>query len=91
MRLCPGVVQPLSFTVPRVRMELFQDDIFPPATPTWTPATSVDAFWRGDAFVPLDKVRYSQKEDADIKYSSRYILRLLFSSLFFFKRLFYKG
>lgn len=59
MRLCPGVLQPLSITVPRIKMEFFQDDIFPAVTPTWIPATSVEAFQKGDEFMTLKK--YSLK------------------------------
>lgn len=35
MRLTNGNIEPLSFTVPRIKSELFQDDLFPPTFVTW--------------------------------------------------------
>ncbi|XP_047508009.1 coronin-7 isoform X2 [Pieris napi] len=35
LRLTNGNVEPLSFTVPRIKSELFQDDLFPPTLVTW--------------------------------------------------------
>ncbi|XP_045504797.1 coronin-7 isoform X2 [Colias croceus] len=35
LRLTNGNVEPLSFTVPRIKSELFQDDLFPPTHVTW--------------------------------------------------------
>ncbi|GBP51830.1 Coronin-7 [Eumeta japonica] len=37
LRLTNGNVEPLSFTVPRIKSELFQDDLFPPTLVTWEP------------------------------------------------------
>ncbi|KAJ8729045.1 hypothetical protein PYW07_006741 [Mythimna separata] len=35
LRLTNGTIEPLSFTVPRIKSELFQDDLFPPTLVTW--------------------------------------------------------
>lgn len=44
-RLTTGSVEPLSFRVPRLRSELFQDDLFPDTRVTWQPAmTSAEWF-----------------------------------------------
>ncbi|XP_049878604.1 coronin-7 isoform X2 [Pectinophora gossypiella] len=37
LRLTNGNIEPLSFTVPRIKSELFQDDLFPPTLVTWQP------------------------------------------------------
>ncbi|XP_052744799.1 coronin-7 isoform X2 [Bicyclus anynana] len=37
LRLTNGNIEPLSFTVPRKKTELFQDDLFPPTLVTWEP------------------------------------------------------
>ncbi|XP_045778749.1 coronin-7 isoform X4 [Maniola jurtina] len=37
LRLTNGTIEPLSFTVPRIKSELFQDDLFPPTLVTWEP------------------------------------------------------
>ncbi|XP_032522862.1 coronin-7 isoform X3 [Danaus plexippus] len=37
LRLTNGTIEPLSFTVPRIKSELFQDDLFPPTLVTWQP------------------------------------------------------
>ena len=39
--LTSGSVEPLSFAVPRVKMDYFQDDLFPPTKVTWEPALTV--------------------------------------------------
>lgn len=44
LRLTSNSVEPLSFTVPRLKTELFQDDLFPPTQVTWTP-TMVSSEW----------------------------------------------
>ncbi|XP_056010098.1 coronin-7-like isoform X2 [Ostrea edulis] len=36
-RLTQTTVEPVSFTIPRVRMEFFQDDLFPDTRVTWEP------------------------------------------------------
>ncbi|CAN8006476.1 unnamed protein product, partial [Ixodes hexagonus] len=44
-RLTTSSVEPLSFRVPRLRSELFQDDLFPDTKVTWQPVmTSADWF-----------------------------------------------
>ncbi|XP_062539454.1 coronin-7 isoform X2 [Armigeres subalbatus] len=43
-RLTNGTVEPLSFTVPRIKSELFQDDLFPPTKTLWEP-TLLAAEW----------------------------------------------
>ncbi|KAL7289954.1 hypothetical protein TKK_0016337 [Trichogramma kaykai] len=35
LRLTNNTIEPLSFTVPRIKSELFQDDLFPPTKVTW--------------------------------------------------------
>ncbi|XP_051175953.1 coronin-7 isoform X1 [Leptopilina boulardi] len=35
LRLTNNTIEPLSFTVPRIKSELFQDDLFPPTKITW--------------------------------------------------------
>lgn len=40
MRLTNNTIEPLSFTVPRLKSELFQDDLFPPTKVTWKPTMS---------------------------------------------------
>ncbi|KAK4887740.1 hypothetical protein RN001_004011 [Aquatica leii] len=35
LRLTNNTIEPLSFTVPRIKTELFQDDLFPPTKVTW--------------------------------------------------------
>ncbi|KAK3851505.1 hypothetical protein Pcinc_041851, partial [Petrolisthes cinctipes] len=46
LRLTTSTLEPLSFTVPRVKTEFFQDDIFPPTPITWNP-TMTSAEWLG--------------------------------------------
>jgi coronin-7 len=38
LRLTNNTVEPLSFTVPRLKNELFQDDLFPPTRVLWQPS-----------------------------------------------------
>ncbi|XP_972622.1 coronin-7 isoform X2 [Tribolium castaneum] len=40
LRLTNNTIEPLSFTVPRIKTELFQDDLFPPTKVTWKPSLS---------------------------------------------------
>ncbi|KAK0167279.1 hypothetical protein PV327_004700 [Microctonus hyperodae] len=44
LRLTNNTIEPLSFTVPRIKSELFQDDLFPPTRVTWEP-TLTSAEW----------------------------------------------
>ncbi|XP_049958996.1 coronin-7 isoform X1 [Schistocerca serialis cubense] len=46
MRLTNNTIEPLSFTVPRLKSELFQDDLFPPTKVTWKP-TMTSTEWLG--------------------------------------------
>ncbi|XP_046742206.1 coronin-7 isoform X3 [Diprion similis] len=48
LRLTNNTIEPLSFTVPRIKSELFQDDLFPPTRVTWSPTVSA-AEWFGRA------------------------------------------
>ncbi|XP_055910299.1 coronin-7 isoform X4 [Eupeodes corollae] len=41
-RLTNTTIEPLSFTVPRIKSELFQDDLFPPTLVTWVPTMTAD-------------------------------------------------
>ncbi|KAL7744975.1 hypothetical protein ACLKA6_007244 [Drosophila palustris] len=45
-RLTNTTIEPLSFTVPRIKSELFQDDLFPPTRITWS-ATLSSEDWFG--------------------------------------------
>ncbi|XP_028164814.1 coronin-7 isoform X10 [Ostrinia furnacalis] len=51
LRLTNGTIEPLSFTVPRIKSELFQDDLFPPTLVTWEPWQS-GADWLAGRLVP---------------------------------------
>lgn len=46
-RLTNNAVEPLSFTVPRIKSELFQDDLFPPTRVTWLPSMSSSEWYAG--------------------------------------------
>jgi coronin-7 len=46
LRLTNNTIEPLSFTVPRIKTELFQDDLFPPTRVVWKPALT-SAEWFG--------------------------------------------
>ncbi|XP_043867292.1 coronin-7 isoform X3 [Drosophila mojavensis] len=41
-RLTNTTIEPLSFTVPRIKSELFQDDLFPPTRVTWSATLSAE-------------------------------------------------
>ncbi|XP_053678397.1 coronin-7 [Anopheles nili] len=47
LRLTNGTVEPLSFTVPRIKSELFQDDLFPPTRMVWKPNSTADEWFAG--------------------------------------------
>ncbi|GFG39279.1 hypothetical protein Cfor_02204, partial [Coptotermes formosanus] len=51
LRLTNNTIEPLSFTVPRIKSDLFQDDLFPPTKVTWKP-TLTSAQW----FQGMDKL-----------------------------------
>ncbi|KAL9880351.1 coronin-7 isoform X4 [Glossina fuscipes] len=44
-RLTNTTIEPLSFTVPRIKSELFQDDLFPPTRVTWLPTITADEWF----------------------------------------------
>ncbi|GAB6023962.1 hypothetical protein CHUAL_008692 [Chamberlinius hualienensis] len=47
IRLTPTVIEPLSFTVPRVKTEYFQNDIFPDTKVTWEPCNTSSEWFEG--------------------------------------------
>lgn len=47
LRLTNNTVEPLSFTVPRIKSELFQDDLFPPTRVTWSSTLSSSEWFSG--------------------------------------------
>ncbi|XP_063231894.1 coronin-7 [Bacillus rossius redtenbacheri] len=47
LRLSNATIQPLSFAVPRVKSDLFQDDLFPPTKVTWQPCLSSAEWFSG--------------------------------------------
>lgn len=47
LRLTNNAIEPLSFTVPRIKTDLFQDDLFPPTSVTWTPTLSSSEWFAG--------------------------------------------
>ncbi|XP_052749681.1 coronin-7 isoform X2 [Galleria mellonella] len=52
LRLTNGNIEPLSFTVPRIKSELFQDDLFPPTAVTWEPWQSAKDWLAGRTAPP---------------------------------------
>ncbi|CAD7091004.1 unnamed protein product [Hermetia illucens] len=44
-RLINNAIEPLSFTVPRIKSELFQDDLFPPTRVLWTPTMTAEEWF----------------------------------------------
>ncbi|KAL0269016.1 UNVERIFIED_CONTAM: hypothetical protein PYX00_010761 [Menopon gallinae] len=47
LRLSNNTIEPLSFTVPRIKSELFQDDLFPPTKVTWEPTVTSSEWFAG--------------------------------------------
>lgn len=47
LRLTNNTIEPLSFTVPRIKTDLFQDDLFPPTRVTWKPTLSAEEWFNG--------------------------------------------
>ncbi|XP_047360792.1 coronin-7 isoform X5 [Vespa velutina] len=47
LRLTNNTIEPLSFTVPRIKSELFQDDLFPPTKITWKAALNAAEWFNG--------------------------------------------
>ncbi|XP_040173085.1 coronin-7 isoform X3 [Anopheles arabiensis] len=60
LRLTNGTVEPLSFTVPRLKVELFQDDLFPPTRVLWQPTLTAAEWFAGRDVAPA---RISMKPD----------------------------
>uniref|UniRef100_A0A182VT39 Coronin n=1 Tax=Anopheles minimus TaxID=112268 RepID=A0A182VT39_9DIPT len=60
LRLTNGTVEPLSFKVPRIKSELFQDDLFPPTKLLWQPTLIGDEWFAGRDVTPT---RISLKPD----------------------------
>uniref|UniRef100_A0A1L8E5J6 Coronin n=1 Tax=Nyssomyia neivai TaxID=330878 RepID=A0A1L8E5J6_9DIPT len=52
LRLTNNTVEWLSFTVPRIKSELFQDDLFPPTRITWAPSLSAKEWFSGKNKTP---------------------------------------
>ncbi|CAG9819814.1 unnamed protein product [Phaedon cochleariae] len=51
-RLTNNSIEPLSFTVPRIKTELFQDDLFPPTRVTWKPTMTSSEWFGGKEALP---------------------------------------
>jgi len=54
LKLTPTLIEPIVFTVPRTRLEFFQDDVYPPA-PTGEPALDSRAWFAGTTKEPTVK------------------------------------
>ncbi|KAL3267045.1 hypothetical protein HHI36_011187 [Cryptolaemus montrouzieri] len=52
LRLTNNTIEPLSFTVPRIKTELFQDDLFPPTRVTWEPSLNSKEWFDGKDKLP---------------------------------------
>ncbi|GJQ82345.1 hypothetical protein Trydic_g416 [Trypoxylus dichotomus] len=52
LRLTNNSIEPLSFTVPRIKTELFQDDLFPPTKVTWAPVMDSTEWSCGKTVIP---------------------------------------
>ena len=64
-------VEPLSFTVPRVKSEYFQDDLFPPTRVTWN-ATLTAAQWFAGAQQPADRLQL-KPDDMETRQSAQIV------------------
>ncbi|XP_049826168.1 coronin-7 isoform X2 [Aethina tumida] len=53
LRLTNNTIEPLSFTVPRIKTDLFQDDLFPPTRVTWQPTMTSTEWFAGKDKLPL--------------------------------------
>ncbi|GIY09473.1 coronin-7 [Caerostris darwini] len=47
IRLTASTIEPISFLVPRLRSEYFQDDLFPPTRKTWQPSMTNSEWFAG--------------------------------------------
>ncbi|XP_022903434.2 coronin-7 isoform X2 [Onthophagus taurus] len=54
-RLTNNSIEPVSFTVPRIKTELFQDDLFPPTRVTWEP-TMTSSEWFSGKNIPSKRI-----------------------------------
>ncbi|XP_052130947.1 coronin-7 isoform X2 [Frankliniella occidentalis] len=52
LRLTNNSIEPLSFTVPRIKLDLFQDDLFPVTKVTWEPTMSANEWFSGVQRLP---------------------------------------
>jgi len=52
-RLTNNTIEPVSFTVPRVRSTYFQDDLFPPTRVLWEPTLSGSKWLSGETGEPV--------------------------------------
>ncbi|KAJ8951735.1 hypothetical protein NQ318_012586 [Aromia moschata] len=52
LRLTNNSIEPLSFTVPRIKTDLFQDDLFPPTRVTWKPTLTSSEWFDGKDKAP---------------------------------------
>ncbi|XP_013378981.1 coronin-7-like, partial [Lingula anatina] len=52
LRFTGATVEPVSFTVPRVKPQFFQDDLFPDTRVTWEPCLTAEEWFRGEDRVP---------------------------------------
>lgn len=48
LRLTQSSIEPVSFTVPRVKSTYFQDDLFPPTRVLWRPTVSSGDWLQGE-------------------------------------------
>ena len=48
-RLTNTTIEPISFTVPRVKTEFFQSDLFPSTRVLWTPTLTAQEWLQGSA------------------------------------------
>jgi len=55
-RLTTTTIEPISFTVPRVKANFFQDDLFPPTRVLWEPVCTAETWFQG--------------HDADLRWTS---------------------
>lgn len=51
-RLCNNAIEPITFTVPRVKTAYFQDDLFPPTKVLWEPTISSKEWLSGSRSLP---------------------------------------
>ncbi|KAJ3640990.1 hypothetical protein Zmor_027520 [Zophobas morio] len=52
LRLTNNTIEPLSFTVPRIKTELFQDDLFPPTRVMWKSSLTSAEWFNGKDKAP---------------------------------------